>query len=142
MYPLGSQAALAPGNRTRYLPSAGSSSAIRASLRPVLVLTIVNRTFPSGSAAGHQCPISCLFRSASVRGGGAPPSAETDDRPDRKARENTIRPSAVQVDPAPPWTSHTAMASPPAAAILKILPLRTNPIHAPSGDRNGPRAPS
>src|SRR5262245_63717095 len=118
MCPGGSHVAFAPANRTRYEPVLGSSSAIRASLRPVPARATVNSTRPSGRAAGHQWPISSLAGSGFVTTVGVRPSAETIDSPDSQVLAKTIRPSDVHVEPGPPCRLHTASASPPAVDTL------------------------
>src|SRR5262249_1613202 len=73
---------------------------------------------------------------------GVPPAAATFEMPASFAKK--IVPSVLQLAPRPRsgGTSQMAAGGPPAIGTFLILSSVQNPIQAPSGEKNGPLAPS
>src|SRR3954469_22084735 len=74
---------------------------------------------------------------------GSPPPDDTESSPvTTPAGAKTIVPSAPQLAPrGAPTTRHTVTTGPPLMATFFSSPVAKNPIHRPSGDRKGDRAP-
>ena len=62
--------------------------------------------------------------------------------PAARLGENTMVPSSPQAPPRSSVTSHSSADAPPVTAIFLNLKSAENPIHSPSGEKNGLRAPS
>ena len=86
-----------------------------------------------------------LFLLGSIRvvtGAGAPPAAETRNRPLVTVGANTMVPSRFQVPPTPMIASQRVTGGPPATSIFFSLPRAKKPMNRPSGDQNGNAPPS
>src|SRR2546423_7009660 len=77
-----------------------------------------------------------------VNGAGVPPAEETCDRSAAGESARTIVPLSPQLAPRRSVTSHKVTAAPPSTGIFLSLPPAANPIHWPSGEKNGELAPS
>ena len=97
---------------------------------------------PPGRAAGQRCERSRAATSAFVRDRGSPPYADTTERPPVVCGANTIVSSETQAPPRGSAASQIVDGAPPETGALRSLPRAKKPIHFPSGEKKGLRAPS
>src|SRR5215468_12703830 len=97
----------------------------------------VKRTaFAPGRTCGNRCVTS--WPASVVSGSGLPPpAADTRERLLVRPPDNTIVSSSLQLPPKPPEHSQRSTAAPPWTGIFFIFPPAKNPIHWPSGEKNG-----
>src|SRR5438034_8178429 len=102
---------------------------------------------PPGSTSGQRGSVS--FSRKPVAAAGEPPSADTRNNPAPGTTcpgadgAKMIVPSASQLAPnAPVMTVQMVNGAPPANETLFNFPFATNPIHCPSGEKNGFSVPA
>ena len=107
-------------------------------------LPIVKSTaFACGSDSGHRCVRSPSSNSSVESRLGTPPAAATRARPLAGVGANTTSSSGPQLAPRVSGeTSHKVSGAPPRIGTLLSRSPATNPIHCPSGEKNGPLPPS
>ena len=95
---------------------------------------------PPGRICGCTCATSVFSTGRVVNGVGVPPVAATLQMPSRWLK--TIRSSSAQVAPNGSPASDSFTAGPPTRDTFLRAPADQKPTHCPSGEKNGPSAPS
>src|SRR3972149_3410421 len=105
------------------------------------VTPVKRSALPPGSGCGSRCR-SFLDPSTVVTGAGVPPADGTLKTPSPAAKK--IVPSSPQLAPhrRPGGGPKPTPAPPPAGGTFLMASPAQNPSHAPSGEKNGPRAAS
>src|SRR5687768_16283489 len=126
---------------TRRSPPSSDRNVMAAFSQWSLVTDVKSSASSPGSRCGNTWR-SAFDPSAVVTVVDAPPCAETFEMPVPDAKK--IVPSPAHVAPHPtPDTSAIVSGGPPAAGTFLIVVLPSqNPIQLPSGEKNGPPAPS